>query len=144
MLAGLDGQETDKGNLHAGQCSQCIPTGIRNVKPSAVAAHADENKGVKRKETGDEGITTPGSNHVTVKEGAKSSPEHGSELQSLNPQVEGEDQKENGNGFVVVAASNRARDVAGGNAHEDGGKETGRRRRGHLVGEEVSGVGSKT
>lgn len=99
---------------------------------------------MKGEETGDEGITTPGSNHVPVEEGAKSSPKHGSELESLDPQVKGEDEQKNGDGFVVVTASDRTGNIARGNTHEDGGKETGGRRRGHLVGEEVSGVGSKT
>jgi hypothetical protein len=67
MLAGLDRKEPDEGDLHAGQSAQSIPSCVCDVEPSAIPAHADENESVKRKQAGDEGISTPRGNHVTVK-----------------------------------------------------------------------------
>ena len=144
MLAGLDGQEANEGNLHASQCSKGIPGRVRHVQPGAVAAHADEDEGVQGQKAGDEGVTSPRGNHVAVEQGAESAPQHGTQLQRLDPEVEGKDQQENGDGLVVVAAGDRPGDVAGGDAHEQGSQETGRRRRGHLIGEEVGGDGGKT
>ena len=94
-------------------------------------------------QAGDEGVATPGGDHVAIEEGTEGAPQHGAELEGLDPEVEGEDEEEDGDGLIVVAAGNRARNVARGDAHEDGGKEAGRRRGGHLVGEEVGGDGSQ-
>ena len=141
MLAGLNRQEPDKGNLHAGQGSKSIPRRVADVEAVAVAAHADEDKGVQGKDAGDEGVAAPRSHHVSVEESAESAPEHGAKLESLDPEIEGEDEKENGDGLIVVAARDGSRDVAGGNAHEGRGEETGRRRGGHLVGKEIGGKG---
>lgn len=106
MLAGLDGEEANKRNLHAGQCSQSVPGGVADIEARAVSAHADQSQGVHREETGDEGVSTPRCHHVTVEQSAEGSPKHGTQLKSLDPQVEGEDKKEDGDGFVIVAAGN--------------------------------------
>ena len=106
MLAGLDRQETHKRNLHAGQGSQGIPGRVRNIQPGAIASHADKDKGVEGEKAGNEGITTPRGNHITVEQSTESPPKHRPLLQSLDPQIKGKDEKENSNGFVVVAASN--------------------------------------
>lgn len=96
------------------------------------------------KQAGDEGVTSPRGNHVAVKEGAEGTPQHGALLQRLDPEVEGEDEQEDGDGLVVVAASDGTGDVARGNAHEQGSQETSRGRGGHLIGKEVGGDGGKT
>lgn len=57
-------------------------------------------------QTGDEGVTTPRRHHVAIEEGADGAPEHGAELEGLDPEVEREDEKENSDGFVVVTAGN--------------------------------------
>lgn len=124
MLAGLDRQKANKRNLHAGKRSQCIPCRVTDIEPCAVTAHADQNKGMQRKDTCDEGISTPGGHHVSIEQCAQSAPKHGAKLQSLDPEEEGEDQEENCDGLVIIAACNGSRDVAGGNAHESSGKKT--------------------
>lgn len=143
MVAVADGQETNKGNLHARKRAERVPSGVADVQTRAVSAHAQQDKDVQREQVGDEDVTTPCRDHVSVEEGSKGTPHDGTLLDTLDPQVEGEDEEEDGNGFVVVTASNRTRDVTGGNAHEDGGKETGRGRVGHLRGQEVTGKGSQ-
>jgi len=124
VVAVTNGQETDKGNLHARKRAQRVPGRVADVQTRAVSAHAQQNKDVQREQVGDEDVTTPGRDHVSVEEGSKGTPHDGALLDTLDPQVEGEDEEEDGNGFVVVTASNGTRDVTGGNAHEDGGKET--------------------
>lgn len=141
MLTGADRRETDKWNLHSGNCTESIPGGIRNIKSAAVSAHADQDERVERHQTSDEGVTTPRGDHVSVEESAQRTPHDGAQLEGLDPQVEGEDQEEDGNCLVIVRTGDGSRDVAGGNAHEDGGEEAGGRRGGHLIGEEVSGIG---
>lgn len=143
VFAGLHRKETNKGNLHAGQRSESIPRRVANVKTGAVSAHADQNEGVHGQEAGNEDIATPRGDHVAVEDGAQRSPQHGTKLESLDPEEEGKDEKENGDGLVVVAAGDGSRDVTGRNAHEDGSKKASRRRLGHLVGQEVGGVGRK-
>lgn len=96
------------------------------------------------KQTGNEGIASPGGHHVAVEEGAESSPEHRAKLQRLDPEVEGKDEQEYSNGFVVVAASHRARDVARRNPHEGGSEEASRRGRRHLICQKIGGNGSET
>lgn len=137
VLRSLDRQETNKRNLHAGKRSESIPCRIAHIQAGAVSAHADQDERMHGEKTGNESISSPGRHHVTVEEGTKGAPEHRTKLESLDPQVERKYEKENGNGLVIVAASNRSRDVAGCNTHEDGGEETGRGRRRHFVGQEV-------
>ena len=96
------------------------------------------------KQAGDEGVTSPGGNHVSVEESAEGTPQHRPLFQRFDPKVEGEDEQEDGDGLVVVAASDGTGDVTRGNAHEQGSQETSRGRRGHLIGEEVGGNGGKT
>lgn len=138
-----DRQETNKGDLHTSKRAQRVPGGVADVETRAVSSHAQQDKDVEREQVGDEDVTTPGRDHVTVEKSSKGTPHDGTLLDTLDPQVEGEDEEEDGNGFVIVTASHGTRDVTGGNAHEDGGKEASRGRVGHLRGQEVTGKGSQ-
>lgn len=143
MLASLDRQEANKWNLHAGQCSQSIPGGVADVEASAVPAHGDQDQRMHRQQAGNESVSTPRGHHVSVEERAESSPQHGAQLQGLDPQVKGKDKKEDGNSLVIVAAGDGSGDVTRRNSHEDGSQETGRWRRSHFIGEEISGKRSQ-
>lgn len=134
MVAAPDGKETNKGDLHARERAESVPGGVADVESGAVPSHADQDKGVQRQQVGDEDVASPRRNHVSVEEGSQSTPGDGAQLQTLDPQEEGEDQQEDGNGLVVVTASNGTRDVAGSDAHEDCGEETGRGGIRHLRG----------
>lgn len=122
MLAGLDGQEANEGDLEAGHRSEGIPRRVRDIEPGAVPSHADQHESMEGQQAGDEGVSSPRGHHVAVEEGAESAPKHGALLQSLNPEIEGEDQEKDGDGLVIVAASDRPGDVARGNTHERGGE----------------------
>lgn len=76
-------------------------------------------------EAGNEGIATPGGDHVAVEEGAKGTPKDGAQLQGLDPEEEGKDEKEDGDSFVIIGAGDGTRDVSRGNAHKGGGEEAG-------------------
>ena len=80
MLAGANRQESHKGNLHTGQGTQGIPSGVGDVESSAVSAHANEDKGVQGHQTGNECVATPRGHHVTVEESTQSSPQDGTKL----------------------------------------------------------------
>ena len=105
MLATPDGQETNERNLHASQRSKSVPSGVADVQPRAETAHANQHEGVQRQQVGNENVSTPCADHVSVEESREASPHNASDLDGLDPQVEGEDQEENGDSFVVVAAS---------------------------------------
>lgn len=108
MLARADRQEVDKRHLHSSDNTDSIPGGICNVESAAVSSREAENNTVHCDQVGNEGIATPGSRHPVVEERAKPSPQDGALLDSTNPQEVGEDQQEDGNGFVIVATSHRS------------------------------------
>jgi hypothetical protein len=124
VLATPDGQESNKGNLHAGQRSKGVPSGVADIQSRAETTHADQHKGVQRQQVGNEDVSTPCADHVSVEESCQTSPHNASNLDGLDPEVEGEDQEENGDGFVVVASSDGTRDVTRCNAHEDSREQT--------------------
>lgn len=72
-----------------------------------------------------EGIASPGCGHPVIGESTQSSPHDGALLESLDPEEESKDQKEDSNGLIIIAASYGSRDVARGNAHEGSCQETG-------------------
>ena len=59
---------------------------------------------MQRQQVCNEDVSAPRADHVSVEESREASPHNASDLDGLDPQVEGEDQEENGDGFVVVAA----------------------------------------
>lgn len=124
MLATPDGQEADEGDLHAGQGSQSVPSCVADVQPGAETAHADQHESMQGQQVGDEDVSTPRADHVSVEQRRQTTPHDASNLDGLDPEVEGEDQKEDGNCLVVVTSSDRSRDVAGGDAHEHSGEQT--------------------
>lgn len=124
MLATPNGQESNEGNLHAGQRSKSIPSRVADVQPRAETTHADQHKGVQREQVCNEDVSAPCADHVSVEEGCEASPHNASDLDGLDPEVEGEDKEEDGDGFVVVASSDGSRDVTGCDAHEDSREQT--------------------
>lgn len=137
MIAVPNRQEPDKWNLHAGESPQSKPCTIADVHARAVSSHANKDEDMQRDEVGDEDISTPRRNHVSIEQRRQRTPHDRTILDCLDPEEEGEHQKENGNGFVVVAASNRTGDITRDNPHESSGEETGRGRRGHLTSQEI-------
>lgn len=91
----------------------------------------------------DKGVTTPRCGHPVVGKSTQSSPHNGALLDGLDPEEESEDQQEDGDGLVVVAAGDGSRDVTWGNAHEGSGQETGRVGGGQLIGQPVGREGSE-
>lgn len=143
MLAGPDGQESNERNLHASQRSKSVPSRVADVESRAEAAHADQDKGVKRQQVGDEDVSAPSADHVSVEERRKATPHNASDLDGLDPEVEGEDEKENGDSLVIVTPGDRSRDVTRCNAHEDSREQTSGRARAHFGGQQVAGEGGQ-
>lgn len=122
VIAAPDWQETDEWNLHTCKRTETIPGGVADVQSGAVSAHADEHESVKGQQVGDEDVSTPCRHHVSVEKGSQSTPGDGTQLQTLDPQVEGKDEQEDGDGLVVVTTCNGTGDIAWSNAHECCGK----------------------
>ena len=91
----------------------------------------------------DEYITTPSSDHVKVEQTACDAPERGAVLHGLDPEVEGDHEQEDGNGFVVVRACYRTRNVSWRNTDKGRSEQTCRIVL-HVGGEEVSYPGGQT
>lgn len=143
MLAAANGQEANKGNLHARKRAERIPRSVADVESGAVPSHADQNEGVQWQQVGDEDVSAPRRHHVTVEQRSQCAPEDRAILDRLDPEKEGKDQQEDGNSLVVVASCHRARNVTRGDAHEHGGEETSRGGCDHLVGQKVRRKRSK-
>ena len=73
----------------------------------------------------DENISTPRRHHVKVRQRTPSGPVDTTGLDSLDPQVVGEHECEDGDTLVVIAAGHRAGNVSGDNGDEAGGEQTG-------------------
>ena len=58
MLAGSDGLETNKGDLHAGKCTDSIPRRVSHVKSAGEPTHEDQDQSVKRDHVRDERVST--------------------------------------------------------------------------------------
>lgn len=127
MVAVPNRQEPDKWNLHAGQSSQGIPRIIADIQARAVPSHTDKDDNMERDKVGDEDISAPSRNHVSVGQRGQCSPHDRAILDRLNPEVEGKDKEEDCNSFIVVAACDRTGNIARDNSHKSRGEETGRR-----------------
>lgn len=69
---------------------------------------------MQRNQVDDENVSSPCTNHVKVGEGAKGRPEHGSSVHGSHPHCVGEDQRENGNTFIIEGSSHGTGDVSYG------------------------------
>lgn len=144
MFTRLNRQEANERNLHGGQYSEGIPSIVCDIEARAEPACYEDKQGMQRNETGDKSITTPGGNHVAVSESAKGAPENRAQFQSLDPEIEGYDEKENGNGLIIVGTGDRARDITRGDPHKGGGEKAGRRGGSHLIGQEIGSICRQT
>lgn len=66
---------------------------------------------MQRDQVDNENVTSPCTNHVKVGKGANGRPEEGSSVNSLHPRGIGEDQREDGNTFVIEGAGHGTGDV---------------------------------
>ncbi|KAJ8524775.1 hypothetical protein ON010_g16341 [Phytophthora cinnamomi] len=137
----LDNVEAHKGHLHGHEAAQGVKRRVGDVQARGVAAGEDHHQHVDGDHVDDEHVAAPGRHHVEVRERAGRRPEHGSRVHGLDPEVEDEDEREDGDAFVVVRAADRAGDVRRHDAREGGGQEPGARALGHLLGQQVAGDG---
>ena len=84
-------EEADKGDLHARQSANGIPSRVTNVQPWAVPSHTYENKGMQREQVCDEDVAAPRRDHVSIEERGQRAPEGRAIFHRLDPQEEGED-----------------------------------------------------
>ena len=131
--------ETDERNLHGQDGTQNVDLN-KNKKGRARCVrnptlnyrwvgHIDSMREVpgehqcqhmQRNQVDQKDITTPWGNHVEVRQCTRCCPHHGSGLHGFDPEVVGQQHTEDGNGFVIVWASNRTRDITGYDRDETG------------------------
>ena len=105
MVAASHRQEPNEGNLHTSKRAQSIPGSIADIQPRAEPSHANQYERMQRQQVRDEDISTPRADHVSVKQRAKSSPHHTAFFYCLDPQIEREDEQEDGDCLIVIAPS---------------------------------------
>lgn len=112
MITASDRQEANEWNLHASKCAQSIPCCIAHVQSWTKSAHADQYESMQGEQIGDENVSTPRADHVSIEQGTESSPHNAALLHSFDPQVEGKHQQKDGNGLIIVAAGYTSADVS--------------------------------
>lgn len=143
MLGTANWQESNERNLHTSQRAKRIPSTISDVDSWAETAHENQDENVQWDQVGDEDVASPRGHHVAVEQRAKSAPECGAELDGFDPEVEREDQEENGDSFVVVGSRNGAGDISWCDTHEDSSQQSSGWTWRHLIREKVCCEGSQ-
>ncbi len=85
---------------------------------------------------------TPSRHHVEVGQGTPCGPVDRAGLDSLDPQVVGEHEGEDGDALIVVRPGHGARDVSRHDGDETSGEESGALRP-QLLGQQIGGDGSQ-
>lgn len=67
MFTTADRQETNEWNLHACQRPKSIPSAVADIDSRAETSHTHQYKNVEWDQIGDEDISTPSRNHISVK-----------------------------------------------------------------------------
>lgn len=104
--------ETDKSDLHSKDGTNNVERRVSNVELVAVAASEQEGQGVQGDQVDDEHVTTPSADHVEVGQRADDGPVQRTSIHRLDPSVEGQNQRKNGDTFVIEWTGNWTRDVA--------------------------------
>lgn len=103
--------ETDESDLHSKNGTNNVESWVSNVELVAVATSEQESQNVQRNQVNDEHVTTPRADHVEVGQGADDGPVQRTSIHRLDPGVEGQNQRKNGNTFVIKWAGNWTWDV---------------------------------
>lgn len=111
MLRSSDGLEADEGNLHTQQKAQNVKRGVTREEPIAKSVHDQKGENVEGNQVDDEDVSSPGTDHVEVGQSGHRGPEDGSSLDRFDPQEVRELERENSDTLVVVASSDRSRNV---------------------------------
>lgn len=125
VFGGLNRLEADERDLHGEDGTESVDDRVGDVDLVGEAAGDHEREHVKRNQVDEEHVATPRGDHVEVGERASGRPQHAAGLHRTNPQPVGQEHAENGNAFVIVRASDRARNVAGHDRNETGSDQAG-------------------
>mmetsp|Transcript_30451 Transcript_30451/g.97155 ORF Transcript_30451/g.97155 Transcript_30451/m.97155 type:complete len:702 (-) Transcript_30451:109-2214(-) len=128
--------EAHEGHHHGADAADDIEDAVGHVEALGEAPGHDEHDRVDGDHVDDEDVAAPGRHHVEVRERRRGRVEHGAGVHRLDPQVEHEEQREDGHALVIVGPAHRAADVARHDGDERRGQERRRRAPRHLLGEE--------
>lgn len=116
--------EPYKGDLQGQQGAQQVKQVIGHIEATGHSLGEQGKQGENGDDIGDEGIATPGRHHVEVGQGTQSTPEKTAGDDSLEEEVEGEDQSKYTNTFIIIATSHTPAHITRHNTHEQGSIET--------------------
>lgn len=102
MFPRLNMLEADEADLHPEQHSQHIGTVVGDIEPLRVPPGDEQDEHVEREEVDDEDVASPGGDHVEVAERGGERPGEGPGVDCAHEEVEGEQQREDGDTLVVV------------------------------------------
>ena len=71
----------------------------------------DHQDHINRDDVDDEHITSPRRNHVEITQRTAGRDEQRACIDTLHPQIEGEDHSKDGNSFVIIRAAHRSRNI---------------------------------
>ena len=125
MFPRLNMLEADEADLHPEQHSQHIGAVVGDIEPLRVPPGDEQDEHVEREEVDDEDVASPGGDHVEVAERGGERPGEGPGVDGADEEVEGEQQREDGDALVVVGPGDGAGDVSGADGDERGGDEAG-------------------
>ena len=86
----------------------------------------------------DKHITSPRGDHVEITQSTASRDEKRASVHRLHPQIESEDQSENGHSLIIVRSSDRTGNVRGNHAHERSGEQRGVGTTSSLEGQQIT------
>lgn len=123
MLPRLNMLEADEADLHPEQHSEHIGAVVGDIEPLRVPPSDEQHEHIEREEIDDEHVASPRGDHVEVPECGGERPGERSRVDGAHEEVEGEQQREDGDALVVVGAGDGAGDVPRADGDERGGDE---------------------
>jgi hypothetical protein len=115
--------ETDKADLHRKQHPKHIHAIVGHIESLRVPPSDKQHEHIKRDEIDNEHVASPCRHHVEVPERRGKRPGKRSRVNGAHEEVECEQQREDGDAFIVVGTGDGAGDVTRDDGDERGGDE---------------------
>mmetsp|Transcript_17093 Transcript_17093/g.65164 ORF Transcript_17093/g.65164 Transcript_17093/m.65164 type:complete len:372 (-) Transcript_17093:541-1656(-) len=137
----LDHVEAYERHHHCAHASDDVEDAVRDVQAAGEAARDHEGEHVNWDHVDDEHVASPRGHHVEVGNRRRGGVQHGAGVYRADPEVEDEEQREDRDTLIVVAAPDATADVARHDGDEGCRQESRARPARHLLGQEEGGQG---